>query len=91
MILVTSVLGRTLHLFLNFVFFNSNYISVWAYFLYLSIKQLRIQVQGVLVLRELGIRCFAFIRFYSKEVFLHRLQYYKMACARWVTDLLFAF
>jgi hypothetical protein len=46
-------------------------------------------VQEVLVLRELDIRCFAYTRFYPKEVFLHRLQ--KVACARWVTDLLFAF
>jgi hypothetical protein len=49
------------------------------------------QVQGVLVLRELEKHCFAYTRFYSREVFLHRLQYYKMACARLVTDLSFAF
>jgi hypothetical protein len=48
-------------------------------------------IQGVLVLRELNIRCFAYTRFYPKEVFLHRLQYYKVACARWVADLSFAF
>jgi hypothetical protein len=29
-----------------------------------------IYVQGVLVLRELDIRCFAYTRFYPKEVFL---------------------
>jgi hypothetical protein len=46
---------------------------------------------GVLVLRELDTRYFAYTRSYSKEVFLHRLQYYKVACARWVSDLSFTF